>query len=178
MSHDHTAVSLDLVRWTFTAETAHRGAITEYLNDLGADVLSHDDGRFLVTWDEPEGELDEIVSASGRWMARRSKSCRKTSTGPGCTRWSMWRRAERRRRRETINIEEGSRSARHGLVRWEAIAFPLFRRRLLKRQDRVMASVGPRERGRIPWPERYPWSQLPRGGTHPYVMSRPGERSG
>src|SRR5437016_1530036 len=61
MSHDTNSPSLDLVRWTFTIDPAHRSEIESYLHDLGADVLVREGVEFLVTWDEPEGSLVEVI---------------------------------------------------------------------------------------------------------------------
>ena len=63
MSHDMKTPAPDLVRWAFTVEPAHRTEIEGHLVDLGADVLVREGTDFLVTWDEPEGELDEVIEA-------------------------------------------------------------------------------------------------------------------
>jgi hypothetical protein len=63
MTDDMKSVSTDLVRWTFTINPAHRGAIEGHLADLGADVLVRDGSEFLVTWDEPDDELSEVIEA-------------------------------------------------------------------------------------------------------------------
>lgn len=47
------AGAADLVRWTFTANAAHKDAIEDYLIDQGLDVSVRDDGQFVVLWDEP-----------------------------------------------------------------------------------------------------------------------------
>src|SRR5258708_23353884 len=62
MSHDPNAPSLDLIRWTFTSDPAQSAAIAEYLTDLGLDVLVSDDCKFLVTWDEPDRGVDEVIT--------------------------------------------------------------------------------------------------------------------
>jgi hypothetical protein len=54
--------SLDLIRWTFTSDPEHSTAIEEYLVDQGLDVLLYDECKFLVTWDEPEGDVDAIIN--------------------------------------------------------------------------------------------------------------------
>ena len=38
-------------------------AIEEHLTDLGLDVLVRDGTQFLVSWDEPEGNIDEVIEA-------------------------------------------------------------------------------------------------------------------
>jgi hypothetical protein len=61
MSHDTDTPALDLVRWTFTIDAARRAEIEGYLHDQGADVLVRDGTEFLVTWDEPEEDLAEVI---------------------------------------------------------------------------------------------------------------------
>jgi hypothetical protein len=63
MSPDTTSPSTDLVRWSFTINPAQRGPIESHLGDLGADVLIRDGDYFIVTWDEPEGDLSDIIEA-------------------------------------------------------------------------------------------------------------------
>jgi hypothetical protein len=63
MSPEANEPSTDLIRWTFTVDPARKAAIEEHLNDLGADVLAREGGQFLVTWEEPEGDLEEVVEA-------------------------------------------------------------------------------------------------------------------
>lgn len=63
MSPDSKSTSTDLVRWSFTINPAHRGEIESHLGDLGADVLVRDGQDFVVTWDEPEGDLADIIEA-------------------------------------------------------------------------------------------------------------------
>jgi hypothetical protein len=54
--------SLDLIRWTFTSDPEHSTAIEEYLVDQGLDVLLYDECKFLVTWDEPEGDVEAVIN--------------------------------------------------------------------------------------------------------------------
>ncbi len=56
-----TENAIDLVRWTFTVDAEHKQAVEEHLADLGAEVFARADGQFIVLWDEPENELDEVV---------------------------------------------------------------------------------------------------------------------
>lgn len=63
MSHDTTSGTVDLVRWSFSIETDRAPEIQAHLNDLGADVLVRDGRDFLVTWDEPEGDIAEVIEA-------------------------------------------------------------------------------------------------------------------
>jgi hypothetical protein len=64
MSQETTAdcPALDLIRWTFTSDPEHSTAIEEYLVDQGLDVLRYDECKFLVTWDEPDGDVEAIIS--------------------------------------------------------------------------------------------------------------------
>ncbi|MCA1684925.1 MAG: hypothetical protein LC745_02850 [Planctomycetia bacterium] len=55
--------TIDLIRWTFTVKSDQVEAIEAHLNDLGLDVLVRDDALFLVSWDEPEGNIDEVIEA-------------------------------------------------------------------------------------------------------------------
>ena len=61
MSPIEDATPADLIRWTFTADPGRREAIEAALADLGADVAARDGGHFVVLWDEPEADLDEVV---------------------------------------------------------------------------------------------------------------------
>jgi len=63
MNHDPNAPTLDLIRWTFTSDPAQSGAIEEHLTDLGLDVMVSDGCKFLVTWEEPDREVDEVITA-------------------------------------------------------------------------------------------------------------------
>ncbi len=63
MSHDSNTPSLDLIRWAFTINAEHRTEIESHLVDLGADVLVREETEFLVTWDEPEDDLADVIEA-------------------------------------------------------------------------------------------------------------------
>jgi hypothetical protein len=69
------APSLDLIRWTFTSDPERRAAIEEYLTDLGLNVVVVDNCKFVVTWDEPEGDVEEIIAEI--W-ARNEVACEVT----------------------------------------------------------------------------------------------------
>lgn len=61
MSAEQTAATPDLVRWTFTINPDHRATIEAHLNDLGLDVVVHEDARFVVSWEEPDETADEVL---------------------------------------------------------------------------------------------------------------------
>src|SRR6516165_10734863 len=63
MSQESNAItpSLDMIRWTFTSDPEQSTAIEEYLVDQGLDVLRYEECKFLVTWDEPEGDVEAII---------------------------------------------------------------------------------------------------------------------
>jgi hypothetical protein len=63
MGEGLNAATIDLIRWTFSADPERRGEIEEHLSDLGLDVLVRDGDHFVVTWDEPEGNIDEVIEA-------------------------------------------------------------------------------------------------------------------
>jgi hypothetical protein len=58
MNEDRT---IDVIRWTFTVDPGRSAEIEQHLIDLGLDVSNRGDGRFVATWDEPEGDVDEVV---------------------------------------------------------------------------------------------------------------------
>jgi hypothetical protein len=53
--------SLDLIRWTFTIDPAKREPVEDYLSELGLDWHGRGEGQYLVNWDEPEGDPDEVI---------------------------------------------------------------------------------------------------------------------
>ena len=55
--------TLDMVRWTFTANPEHRAELEAYLIDHGADVHIKNEANFIVLWDEPEFDMDQVVEA-------------------------------------------------------------------------------------------------------------------
>ena len=63
MSDGHQESAIDLIRWTFSVNPEHCVAIEEHLSDLGLDVLVREESLFVVTWDEPEGNLDAVIEA-------------------------------------------------------------------------------------------------------------------
>jgi hypothetical protein len=63
MNEGLNAGTIDLIRWTFISDPGRRAEIEEHLTDLGLDVLVRDGDHFVVTWDEPEGNIDEVIEA-------------------------------------------------------------------------------------------------------------------
>ena len=63
MGDGQNGSTIDLIRWTFTIDPDKRAGVEEHLVDLGLDVLVRDGTEFLVTWDEPEGNIDEVIEA-------------------------------------------------------------------------------------------------------------------
>ena len=63
MSDKQHESAIDLLRWTFSVNPEHSPAIEEYLCDQGLDVLVREESLFVVTWDEPEGNLDAVIEA-------------------------------------------------------------------------------------------------------------------
>ncbi len=54
---------LDMIRWTFTADPENRIELEAYLLDHGADVHVKNEADFIVLWDEPEFDMDQVVEA-------------------------------------------------------------------------------------------------------------------
>jgi hypothetical protein len=63
MTEGQDAATIDLIRWTFTVNPERAAEIEEHLADLGLDVLVREGAHFLVSWDEPEGNIDEVIEA-------------------------------------------------------------------------------------------------------------------
>jgi hypothetical protein len=61
MSEADETLSIELIRWTFTVDPAHKGEIEAYLVDQGLEVLVRGEDTLIATWDEPEGEIDEVI---------------------------------------------------------------------------------------------------------------------
>lgn len=60
---DGNDAAIDMIRITFTADPEHRAEIEAHLADLGLDVHTWGDGHVTAFWEEPEGDLDEVVEA-------------------------------------------------------------------------------------------------------------------
>ena len=54
-------LSIEMIRWTFTVSPAHRVEIETYLLDLGLEIQARGDDVLVVTWDEPEGGIHELI---------------------------------------------------------------------------------------------------------------------
>ncbi|WP_422928749.1 hypothetical protein [Singulisphaera sp. PoT] len=63
MSNDTDNGSIDLIRWTFSVNPEQAEPIETYLADLGLDVVQQDEARFVVSWEEPDREVDEVIEA-------------------------------------------------------------------------------------------------------------------
>ena len=61
MSDVQTTATIDMIRWSFTADPARSAEIEAHLSDLGLDVYVKGEGRFTAIWEEPEGDPDEVV---------------------------------------------------------------------------------------------------------------------
>ena len=61
MSEADETFSIELIRWTFTVDPAHLGEIEAHLVDQGLEVLVRGEDTLVATWDEPEGEIDEVI---------------------------------------------------------------------------------------------------------------------
>jgi hypothetical protein len=53
--------SIELIRWTFAVKQEHRVDIETHLLDLGLEVQARGEDTLVVTWDEPEGGIDELI---------------------------------------------------------------------------------------------------------------------
>jgi hypothetical protein len=60
---DGNDAPIDMIRITFTADPDRRAEIEGYLADLGVDVHAWGDGHVTAFWEEPEGELDEVIES-------------------------------------------------------------------------------------------------------------------
>jgi hypothetical protein len=65
MGYMGNVATTDRVLWTFTAEAGRRPEIEGYLAALGFDVYVKGGRQFVVLWEEPEGDLGEVVE--GLW---------------------------------------------------------------------------------------------------------------
>jgi hypothetical protein len=61
MSHENESSSIDLVRWTFATNPDRRAEIQAHLVDLGLDVEVHEDANFVVNWEEPDPNFEEVI---------------------------------------------------------------------------------------------------------------------
>ena len=59
-SADNT-LSVEMIRWTFTVTPEHRVDIETHLLDLGLEIQARGDDALVVTWDEPEGGIEELI---------------------------------------------------------------------------------------------------------------------
>jgi hypothetical protein len=61
VSETPTPHSIDMIRWTFTVNPARRQEIESHLVDLGLEVHTKGDDLMMVLWEEPEGNVDELI---------------------------------------------------------------------------------------------------------------------
>lgn len=61
MSDGTNAPPIDLIRWTFTIDPERRVDVECYLADLGLEVVVRDDRQFVVSWEEPDRDADEVI---------------------------------------------------------------------------------------------------------------------
>lgn len=61
MQEDKAGAGVDLVRWTFSITPEQVKAAEEYLGDQSAEFVVTSDGQVTVTWEEPEGDLDQVI---------------------------------------------------------------------------------------------------------------------
>lgn len=55
--------AIDMIRWTFTADPSKRDELASHLTDQGLEVMVRDEETLVAIWDEPEGDIDEVVEA-------------------------------------------------------------------------------------------------------------------
>ncbi len=65
MSNADETMTIEMIRWTFAVDPAHRGEIETYLQDQGLEVLVRGEETMVDTWDEPEGSIEEVIE--GMW---------------------------------------------------------------------------------------------------------------
>lgn len=58
-------LTVEMIRWTFAVDPAHRAEIEAYLTDQGLEVLVRGEETIVATWDEPEGSIEEVIE--GMW---------------------------------------------------------------------------------------------------------------
>ncbi len=61
----------DLIRWTFTLDSAQLAPIAELLRDYGAEIYNGTDGQVIALWDETDQDLDAVVESL--WEAHGSE---------------------------------------------------------------------------------------------------------
>ncbi len=61
MNSADDTLSVEMIRWTFTVNQEHRVEIESHLLDLGLEIQARGDDTLVVTWDEPDGGIDELI---------------------------------------------------------------------------------------------------------------------
>jgi hypothetical protein len=54
-------LSVELIRWTFTVKPEKRVEIETHLLDLGLEIQARGDDALVVTWDEPDGGVEDLI---------------------------------------------------------------------------------------------------------------------
>ena len=61
MNSAENTLSVEMIRWTFTVGPEHRVEIESHLLDLGLEIQARGDDALVVTWDEPEGGIEDLI---------------------------------------------------------------------------------------------------------------------
>src|ERR1700712_3824912 len=61
MSDRQDTRPIDAIRWSFAADPARSAEIKAHLEDLGLDVYVNGEAWFTAIWEEPDGDLDEVI---------------------------------------------------------------------------------------------------------------------
>ncbi|ODU00979.1 MAG: hypothetical protein ABS79_02460 [Planctomycetes bacterium SCN 63-9] len=61
MIEPQSSQTIDMIRWTFAVNPDHRQLVADHLGDLGLDVHFQGENGLVATWEEPEGNVDEII---------------------------------------------------------------------------------------------------------------------
>ena len=54
-------LSVELIRWTFTVKPEKRVEIETHLLDLGLEIQARGEDALVVTWDEPDGGVEDLI---------------------------------------------------------------------------------------------------------------------
>ena len=143
LSSPENPLSIEMIRWTFTVSPARPVEIETYFLDLGLEIQARGDDVLVVTWDEPEGGIHELIERSGRSTPSHSRPPTKDFTGSTC--WSI---TPRRPKRSTAM---GLKSARRHRVDPPDRARRPSRRFALRRRAGEIGSPVYSRTGRFRW---------------------------